>query len=317
MSRKFTPATAEQVASAAEAVVAFGRPVDAQSVANFTDLTSAQANSALELAADLGLLSANAGAFSLHNPICNMLRTPQEKERAAVLRILLEQYEPYRIFKRELEATADASEAAARTRSMLELDAHREEIKDTLLSLATYSGALVASHGGRYESEANSISSLMKELFAGCQEAAAAAHHVRKELGNDVANIVSHNDVLTPLSTALRYAIGSGSREAVLHAGNAVDTFLNEWATRVGVNFAGATGINSKLDKLRAGGKIPKKLLNVGKFLGHVRNAADHGADPDIGVAWTIQNGTGINYVTVSIAFIRSARAHETGRHEL
>jgi len=77
---------------------------------------------ALALAVDLGLLGEGAGVFSPVSPLCKLLRTPQEKERAAVLRVTIESFEPFLIFREELEATADASTAANRTKARLDLD---------------------------------------------------------------------------------------------------------------------------------------------------------------------------------------------------
>jgi len=56
-------------------------------------------------------------------------------------------------------------------------------------------------------------------------------------------------------------------------AGNAVESYLEEYAARRTVQLGNAPGINAKIDKLVAGNVMPKKLAAVGKYLGHV--AAD------------------------------------------
>lgn len=120
-----------------------------------------------------------------------------------------------------------------------------------------------------------------------------------------------------PLATALRHAAGGAAREAVVHAGNAMDTFLDEYAARKQINLTGATGINGKVDKLQIGGALPKKLAFNAKYLGHIRNAADHGLDPEVASAWSIQQSTGINYVFVAISFVRAVVLLEAGQHEI
>jgi hypothetical protein len=53
------------------------------------------------------------------------------------------------------------------------------------------------------------------------------------------------------------------------------------------------------------------KLIFVGKHLGDVRNAADYGIDPDVGVTWTIRNATGIEYVFLACSFIAAVATKE------
>jgi len=318
MPRAFSQATAEQVISVSEAAVALRSEANVGNIGKYTDLPQGHTEKALALSVDLGLLSENGGTYTPLSSLCKLLRTPHDKERAAVLRITLESYEPFYIFREELEATRDPTQAANRTKTRLDLDCHREEIKDTLLNLATYSGALIANHGGAYERDLKSMSNLLVELAAGSSEEGASIHTVREELGQEAAGLVDHGNVIVPLATALRHASGGGAgREAVLHAGNAVDSFLDWFAQDVGGNLQGATGINGKLDKLQQQGHLPKKLQFVGKYVGHVRNAADHGVDADIGAAWDITDATGRNFVFVAAQFIRATVAHRNHRHEV
>jgi hypothetical protein len=55
-------------------------------------------------------------------------------------------------------------------------------------------------------------------------------------------------------------------------------------------------------------------LSNVGKYLGHVRNAADHGIDRDVAAQWGIRPSTGIEYVFVACSFIAATTVLELGR---
>jgi hypothetical protein len=81
------------------------------------------------------------------------------------------------------------------------------------------------------------------------------------------------------------------------------------------VNLVGANGISQKLDKFRPGNHLPKKIVEAAKYLGHVRNAGDHGVDndPDVGAAWSIQPVTAVLYVHVACAFITAALEREDG----
>jgi hypothetical protein len=272
MPRQFSPATAEQVVSAVSAVAAMAKPVDKAFVAEFCDLTEDQAEKALLLATDLGFLKRGGKHFDVLSPMSRLLRTPRDAEKAAVLRIVLESYEPFLVFRDQIEATGSAPDAAKATKAMLDIDAHREELKDALLSLATYSGALIPASGGTYTRDREGLPNFLLELATGSSEQSASVQRIRTELGT-AASRVSQENVIDPLAMALRHAVTLNAREAVLNAG--LDTFLDEFAARQSVSLAGATRIDAKLDRLA--NALPRKLIHVGKYLGHVRNAADHG----------------------------------------
>ena len=145
---------------------------------------------------------------------------------------------------------------------------------------------------------------------------AAAEELFAKQLGTDAQALVSRDQVVIPLADALRRAQGADARGAVMQAGNAVESFLSELAARRGINLAGKTGINSKIDEIKRTdvSKMPSKLSFMGKYLGHIRNAADHGADPETGAQWEIRESTGIEYAFVGCSFIAAVVALELGR---
>jgi hypothetical protein len=318
MSRPFSQATAEQVIRVSEAAVALKAGADASTISLYTDLPIGLTNKALDLAVDLGLLDKSGDLYMPASPLCKLLRTPQEKERAAVLRVTIESFEPFQVFREELEATADASIAATRTKARLDIEGHREEIKDTLVSLATFSGALKVSHGNTYERDNKSLSNLLAELVAGSGEEAAAIYRIREEIGPNAAAVCDHEEVIAPLAAGARHASGGGAgREAVVNAGNAVESFLNWYGNERGNPVGGSHGLNAKVEALRQAGHLPPKLVNASKYLGHIRNAADHGVDPDIGTAWSISDATGRNYIFVAAQFIRAIIEYNEGRFEI
>jgi hypothetical protein len=313
--RLFYKATAEQVISTSEAVVSLGNS-NANAVATFTDLPEDIAESALNLAVDLGLLSLVAGSYSVLSPLCKLLRTPQDREKAAVLRVVLESYEPLQVFREEHLATSNVTEAAQRTKAKLDLGCHHEDVKTTLLSLSTYSGVLTASQGANYVQEAGILTALLDELVAGSREIADATKTIRQELGQSAA-LVDHAQVIEHLVAGLRHAVAGSGREAVLQGGIAIENHLNESGQHHGVNVAAAHGVNAKMGQLTNAGHYPRKLENVSKYLGNIRNAADHGADQEIQAMWEITSQTGRNYILVAAMFIRSMWSHRSGAHEI
>jgi len=319
--RAFFQSTAEDVVASVEAVVANGMPTSVAFVSYFADIPAARADEALKLAVDLRLLEVNGGNYSPTSPLCVLLMTPDLALKAAILRIVLESYEPFLIFRKRLKATELAATAAQQTKTTLALTAHRDEIKDTLVSLGTYSHALRSEGGGRYEPSELPVGNHLLKTAQGCADVAAAEARIRLQMGDAAADSVSRDDVLVPLANALLQAGAGDGRAAVLLAGNAVESFLAVLAGRLGVAIAGAAGINAKLDRFAHAGAVPvpanalpKKLIFMGKYLGHIRNAADHGVDPEVGATWQIQQSTGLEFVYVACSFLSAVHARQAGQ---
>lgn len=313
MPRPFSPGTAEQAVAVTEAITV--RPgEDPDFVAEFCELTVDQADAALKLATDLGLLSSHSGRYSPASPLCRFLLTPNQRHKAAVLRVVLESYPPFLIFRERLGATTVASTAAQQTKAHLELSAHREEIKDTLVSLGTYAYALETEGGGRYRPRELAAEDTLEALAEASREAASSEARIRTLLAAEATAAVSREHIILPLANALTRASGDDARGAVVMAGNAVETYLSDLANRHGINIVGATGINAKLDRIAQAGFLPPKIVYVGKYLGHVRNAADHGVDADVGAPWSIRPSTGLEYVHIACSFLAIVTAREQGR---
>lgn len=311
MARPFAHSTAELVVQVVDAVQA-NRKTRVEFVESFCALSQVQAESALKLAVDLGLLTSNKSEFEPSNPLVRFIGTPDETRKAALLRIVLESYRPFIVFRERLRATNSVDQAALQTKTLLDLDAHREDVKDTLISLGTYSSALASQGGGRYIAASSDSGNPLAALAAAAQDEAAAERTIRKEIG-DRSDGLDRQEVIIPLANALLQAKTGNATRAVADAARAVESFLARLATRAGISLAGTSGIGQKLEKFRPGNHLPKKTVEAARYLAQVRNAADHGVDvdPDVGTVWYIQPSTGIQYVFVACAFISAALERE------
>jgi hypothetical protein len=309
--RDFSHSTAEQVVQIVDAVHVKGS-TDVAFLEKFCDLSSEQVTNAIGLAADLGLIRKSGNEWVAANILASFFSTPIEAQKAAALRIVLETYDPFLKFREQLSATNSADVAAQHTKTLLDLQAHREEIKDTLISLGTYTGAISSQGGGRYASSHEPLANELKELASACGDLVSAEASIRRQIGNR-ENQVHREEVLLPLSRALLKAKNKHPSDAVVEAANAFESFLARLAGRMGIDLTGANGINQKLDKFRPGNHLPKKIVESGKYLGHIRNAADHGVDvdPEVEAVWHIQDWSGIIYVYVTCSMIAACLERE------
>lgn len=91
----------------------------------------------------------------------------------------------------------------------------------------------------------------------------------------------------------------------IVCAANAFESFLADYAAQKGISLSGRNGILQKRDALSA--HISKKHRGMIEFVGQIRNAADHGADPDENnQVWTITNETASIYPCIIAALIKA-----------
>ncbi len=302
----FTNTTAELVIQVVEAVQ-INKNTTIELIQDFCDISNKQASNALKLAQDLMLIKSNNNFFEPLGPLVKFISTPNDKRKASILRIALESYKPFVIFRERLSATGSVDTAAQQTKTMLDLDAHREEIKDTLISLGTYTNALFSKGGGQYDIVSSGIENVLSKIAEGATELSTSEYIIRNQIGNK-SNDLDRNDIILPLSQALIRANAGDSINAVSEASRAIESFIYKLSIMLNVELSGASGINQKLAKFRSDNKLPKKIVEAAKYLGQIRNAADHGidADPDVGEIWNIQKSTGLEYVFVTCSFIAS-----------
>jgi len=265
MPRAFSHSTAEQVVQVVEAVQAIEQATS-QQVQSFCDLSQGQADNALILAADLGLIRKAGANFTPATELARFINTPDEAQKAALMRVVLESYQPFVTFRERLQATASVDRAAQQTRASLDLDAHREEVKDTLISLGTYAGAIASAGGGRYSTVVSDLASPLLALSAAATDQATAELLIRTQIGTQ-ADRLDRQEVILQLASAILKAKAGDTIGAVTDAARGVESFLARLANRMGVNLAGTNGISQKLDKFRAGNHLPKKIVQAAKYL--------------------------------------------------
>lgn len=185
------------------------------------------------------------------------------------------------------------------------MTSNERDVKNTLISIATYAKAL--------KSEGANLYSFVEDVDAvGIIEAALRSANItenslRTYWGENLYTFVNTSNVFAPLVEALQKT-HSGTmdvRSIVVCAANAFESFLADFAVRKGVSLSGRNGILQKRDALSA--YISKKHRGMIEFVGQVRNAADHGADPDENnQVWTISNETARIYPCIIAALIKA-----------
>lgn len=309
--------TAEHVISATDAALQVKDSVDKNVVADFIDTTVDSANNALLMAKQLGFLKSRSnGKFRCAFPYAEYLVTSTLDEKAAILRFVLEQYPPYKTFKSRLSMGILPSDAAIQTRALHRIIAHRDIVLDTLTSFGTYANSLLSEGAGLYrpnEGETKDYLCIVEQVI---NDRETAQMYIRRRMGQEAVEWINERDVFEKLVTGYQRA-GKAHEDPhapIVHAGNAVESFLAQLAVHHKVDVTGATGINAKAERLAHNAHLTTKHKFMLKYLGHVRNAADHGKDSEVGKAWEISENTAVEYVHVALSAIANIVAYLNGR---
>jgi hypothetical protein len=227
------------------------------------------------------------------------------------MRLAIEDYSPYQFFRGRLMDGEEPEPAARQTKAAEDLDASHVDVRDTLINLGTYCGSLALVAAGRYSVSKDGIADHLQTVLQAASTDQTAEAVVRERLGGKATSQASYTDVIQPLVKGLVRAAQSDGDGAVLEAGNAVESYLAAYAARKTVNVTADHGIQAKANKLKAGGFLPSKIAGMATYLGNLRNAADHGTDPETGSAWSITVNSGTEYVFVACSFIAACTAFE------
>lgn len=309
------PTTAENIIGATDATIQSLGGATEDLVAEFLDVPLDSARNALQMACQLSLISESAaGVYIATNPYSTYLVTANIANKAAILRLVLELYQPYKTFTYRLAISGLAADAANQTRTIYNIPGHRENILNTFVSLGTFANSLTSAGAGLYRVMENNPRDYLAILNEVIQDRDTAEIQVRRRLGREAADWINQQEVFHPLVTAYQRAsdVMQDTRTPIVHAGNAIESFLVQIAQHVNVNIQNATGLNAKAETLARGHALTTKHLNMMKYLGHIRNAADHGTDPDpdIGQTWEISPNTSVEYVHIAQSAIRVVVAH-------
>jgi len=309
MPYQISQTTAEEIISATDAVLQKNIGAGINLIAGFLTTSVPNAQNAINMAVEIGLVRQNQNQeYEPLFPYASYLCTGNAQQKAAVLRFILEEYKPYKLFKSRLKITSSAPDSATQIKALLNLSADRTEICNTLISLGTYTNSIRTQGAGRYTPNTTNEYNFIRIVNEVVQNRQSAELLIRERLGEDICNWIDLDNVLNPLITSFQRAANADidSRAPIVHCGNAFESFLVQVASYYNVNVTGAPGINAKIDQICQAHFLTTKHKNICKYLGHIRNAVDHGIDQEINQTWNISSNTSQEYVHVCLTTIRS-----------
>jgi hypothetical protein len=286
--------TAEQVTEVAEATAIAGSPLSAAAIATYLNHPPQTVERALAVADALGLVVKTGSDFEPKTPFGFYFSEATDSRRIDVLRFAPEAFPTYRFFKQRVSLHHDTLKAAREVKHRFGYENHEGEIRETLVSLGQFSGSLIYGTDTGY---VVAISGEAETFLAAAEQislvGASVEDFIRESLSDEAYAYVQDEEagIVTHLRSAVQKVVaGELERSAVVHIGNAAENFLIKVAdgANPGVDLSKATGVTSKAQYLKDKKVIADKQMGYFRFLGHLRNAADHGQDPDVNMEWSI-----------------------------
>ena len=316
MSYNIVLTTAEDIVAVVDAVIAKGSNAKKVFIVDFTGIaTDDQVTKAIEMAVQLQLIEYNTqnDCYQTNSYLAKQLVTaPSDEEKAMFMRLVLEQYEPYQTFKTRYGFTKSIDLACRQTKSLHNITSNERDIKNTLISIATYAKALKSEGASLYSfpEDYTDVNLIEKAL----NTSAMADASLRTFWGEQLYSFANNTNVFQPLVDALKKSQGDpiDTRAIIVYAANSFESFLDDYAAHKSISLTGKTGIISKKDALAS--TLSKKHRGMIEYIGQVRNAADHGADVDENnQMWSVTEETAKVYPLIVATVIKDIHSREHG----
>ena len=307
--------TAEDIIGVVDAVLAKPENCDKAFISEFADISLVQAENALQMAMEMKLIDSPAPGFycSMSHLGKLIVSSRNGDNKAAILRLVLEQYEPYITFKARFTYSGSLDTAAKQVKSLYSMSSGYKDIKNTIINIATYAKAMINDGAGSYKLNEDDVT-YIEILDLALKFKANDESALQQQLGSAVYDYLDKTNVFSPLSDAYSkiQAASVEHKPIILYAGNAFESFLQQIANDHSISLSGKNGIIQKSDTLAS--VLPKKHRGMINYIGQVRNAADHGTDPDEdGKTWSISEDTALLFPILVASIIKDIYMYQHG----
>ena len=314
MSYNIVLTTAEDVVAVVDAVVAKGSEASKEFVSEFTGIaTDDQVQKALQMALELQLVTYDAASSCYKSDSFfakKLCSTSSDEQKAAFMRLILEQYPPYITFKTRYGFCNSIEIACRQTKTIYSMSSNERDIKNTLISIATYAKALKSEGASLYSFVDNDDT--LDIINLALHNAAITENALRSFWGEPLCSFVNDLNVFQPLAEALQKSQAEqiDAKAIIVYAANAFESFLSDIASNRNISLSGRSGIIQKKDALSA--YLSKKHRGMIDYIGQVRNAADHGADSEEGnQTWIVSRETAMLFPAVVAILIKDIYLRE------
>lgn len=149
---KIVETTAEDVVEVVDAVLAKPTDCNIEFIEEYTDLPREKVENAIHMSKELELIKEESNIFYKKSYLSRVLvSASSDKQKAAVMRLVIEEYPPFVEFKRRfLFSSTSVQEVCRKVKVIFSMSISERSVKSTLISLATYGRAMISEGGEKY-----------------------------------------------------------------------------------------------------------------------------------------------------------------------
>jgi len=315
--------TAEQVIQATEAIYLLRDRGELANIARFMALDVAvqhqrqQVEHAIEVAELLDLFSGRGQRRQRFSILVPLLVNAKNEDKRVLFQVHLNQYTPFKLFVERLRAGNLPRQAAMQVCAVHDFADDPVVAWRAFENWGTYAGSLVRAEDGRYVPTAHEgiLDSLRQSLDFMFSQEREVRQYILQQLTQEAFEFIE-GDVRDGLvESIVMLANDNPPENIILRVGNTFEDFLRLVGYRR-VNLRNANGIIQIGNQLRSRRLIAQKHLGAIQLIGNIRNATDHGGDPDEGNRhWHIKSSTVRLMILSTLSSIRSIVSYREHTH--
>lgn len=320
--------TAEQVIQATEAAYLLRDAADLADIARFMALDVSvqhqrqQVEHATLVSSMLGLAVTTGRNRKRYrfSPLVPLLVRARNEDKRVLFGVHLNQYEPFVVFVDRLRAGNPPQQAALQVCAIYDFADDPVVAWRAFESWGTFAGSLVRGQDGQYTpadtyGNLDSLRQSLNALFGQDQD---ARLYILEHLGQEASQFIEGRVRDSLVDAVVMLANENQPENIILRIGNTYEDFLRLVGYKR-VSLRNASGIIQIGNQLRNRRLIAQKHLGAVQLIGNIRNATDHGGDPDEGNRpWNVTSPTVRLMILTVLSSIRSVVLYrERGRLEL
>lgn len=308
--------TAEQVIQATEATYLLRDHADLANTARFMALDVAiqhqrqQVEHAIAVTEMLCLVDSRGRGQGpdRFSPLVPLLVEARSEDKRILFQVHLNQYAPFKLFVERLRTGNPPQQAAMQVCAVYNFADDPIVAWRAFENWGTYAGSLVRAEDGQYVPTAHEgvLDSLRQSLDVMFAQERDARQYIMEQLGQDASEFIEGHVRDGLVNAIVMLANDNPPENIILLVGNTYEDFLRLVGYRR-VALGNAHGPMQVGNQLRNRRLISQKHLGAIQLIGHIRNATDHGGDPDEGNRrWHVTSSTVRLMILSVLSSIRS-----------
>jgi len=308
--------TAEQVIQATEAIYLLRDQAELARIAQFMGLDVSvrhqrqQVMHAIMASSMLGFAVPKGRSRKRYHfsPLVPLLVKARNEDKRVLFGVHLNQYDPFVLFVDRLRAGNPPQQAASQVCAVHGFADDPIVAWRAFESWGTYAGSLVRAQDGQYTPAEpfGLLDSLRQSMDALFDQEQDARQYVHDQLGQEASEFINGQVRDSLVEAIIMLANENPPESVILRLGNTYEDFLRQVGYRR-VNLQSANGIIRIGNQLRNRRLVAQKHLGAISLIGHIRNATDHGGDPDEdNRPWSVAPSTARLMLLTILSSIRS-----------